>query len=67
MSDPAEKKPTLWQVIQSVMGAFLGVQSSDVHKRDFSTGSPWAYIIVGIIATVLFVLSLFAVVRWHQI
>ncbi len=64
MSKQDEKKPTLWQVIHSVLGAFLGVQSSQVHKRDFSKGNPWAYILVGIIATVIFVLTLFGVVRW---
>lgn len=35
------KKPTLWQVLISVLGAFLGVQSSRVRERDFMRGHPW--------------------------
>ena len=64
MSKLAEKRLSLWQVIQSVLGAMFGVQSSAVHKRDFTRGNPWAYIVVGIIATVLFVLTLWGIVRW---
>ena len=64
MSEPSEKKPSLWQVIYSVLGAMFGVQSSKVHERDFSKGSPVAYIVVGIVITVLFVLTLVGVVRW---
>lgn len=63
MSEPDEK-PTLWQVIKSVFGAFYGVQSEDVHKRDFSKGNPWAYIVVGLVFTVLFVLTIAGVVKW---
>ncbi len=64
MQEPDEKKPTLWQVIQSVLASFLGVQSASAHQRDFTKGNPWAYILIGIVATVLFVLALVGVVRW---
>ena len=64
MSNPSEKKPTLWQVIKSVLGAMLGVQSSKVRERDFTKGNPWAFIIVGLVFTILFVLTIYGVVRW---
>ncbi|MGD9592004.1 MAG: DUF2970 domain-containing protein [Candidatus Berkiella sp.] len=64
MSESEQKKPTIWQVISSVLGAFLGVQSSQVRERDFAKGNPWAFILIGIVATVIFVLTLFGVVRW---
>jgi hypothetical protein len=63
MSDMPESKPTLWQVIKSVLGAFFGVQSSKVRERDFTKGNPWAYIIVGLIAVTLFVLMLVGIVK----
>lgn len=63
MSDMPESKPTLWQVIKSVLGAFFGVQSSKVRERDFTKGNPWAYIVVGLIAVTLFVLMLVGIVK----
>ena len=63
MSDMPESKPTLWQVIKSVLGAFFGVQSSTVRERDFTKGNPWAYIIGGLIFVTLFVLALVVVVK----
>lgn len=62
MSEP-EEKPTLWQVTKSVLAAFFGVQSSKVRKRDFSTGNPWHFIVIGIVATTIFVLMVYGVVR----
>ena len=63
MSDMPETKPTLWQVIKSVLAAFFGVQSSTARERDFTKGNPWAYIIVGLVAVTLFVLTLVVVVK----
>lgn len=48
----------LWAVVGSVMAAMFGVRGSKAHTRDFSKGRPSAYIIVGIIFTALFVLTL---------
>lgn len=58
-----EKKPTFWQMIKSVSGAFFGVQSSKVRERDFSKGNPWHFIVIGIIATTIFVLVVYGVVH----
>ena len=54
---------TLWQVAQSVAAAAFGVQSSRNRERDFSRGSAKTFIIAGIIGTVLFIVSVIAVVR----
>lgn len=64
MSDTPEKKPSLWQVIKSVLGALIGIQSDEVRKRDFTKGNPWAYVIVGLIAVTFFVLILVGIVQW---
>ncbi len=54
----------LWQVIKSVLAAMLGVQSNKVRERDFTEGSPAAFIIVGIVIAVIFVLLLYGIVQW---
>lgn len=57
-----EKPPTLLQISMSVVAAAFGVQSSENHERDFANGNPLAFIIGGLIFTVLFVLALIGVV-----
>lgn len=61
--DPNLKKTTVFQVIASVVAAAFGVQSSVNRERDFAAGSAKAYIIAGIIFTVLFVAAVIAVVN----
>ncbi|MCK9396060.1 MAG: DUF2970 domain-containing protein [Methylobacter sp.] len=51
-------KPTIIQVIKSVLAAAIGVQSNDNRKKDFEQGSLSMYIITGLIFTVLFVSGL---------
>lgn len=56
--DPDREKPaplSLREVVGSIMAALLGVQSSRNHARDFSRGTARQYIVVGLIATILFV------------
>ena len=63
MTKEEEKKPTLWQVICSVLGAMFGVQSQKSRERDFQYGSPIAFIIVGVMAVTLFVLLILGIVK----
>ncbi|PKM13777.1 MAG: hypothetical protein CVV13_00895 [Gammaproteobacteria bacterium HGW-Gammaproteobacteria-3] len=51
-------KPTFTQIIRSVLAAAFGVQSNKNRQQDFEQGSLLAYIIGGLIFTVLFVLLL---------
>lgn len=55
-------KPTLKQVMQSVLAAAIGVQSEESRKRDFENGSLFSYLVGGAIFTVLFILMLVAIV-----
>lgn len=64
MSKQTQKKPNIWQVIISVLGAFIGVQSSRVRERDFQQKSPWIYIVFGLVLTLIFIFSVYAVVQW---
>lgn len=58
-----DKPLTLWEMLQSVLAATLGVQSGKNRSRDFSRGKPSHFIILGLLFTLVFVLILFAVVK----
>ncbi|HET8700207.1 MAG TPA: DUF2970 domain-containing protein [Nitrococcus sp.] len=60
---PDAVKLTIRQVIHSVLAAGFGVQSEAARKRDFTYGRPLPFIIVGAIATVLFILTIVTIVR----
>jgi hypothetical protein len=62
-SDKGPTKPSLLQVIGSVLAAAFGVQSTANRERDFTGGSATVYIIAGIIFTVVFIFTILAVVR----
>ena len=64
MSDPADNKPpTFWQVLHSVMAAAFGVQSSKNRTRDFTHGKPGQFLLLGLLFTGVFALTLFAIVK----
>ena len=52
----------LKQTIGSVLAAFLGVQNDKNRERDFNHGKFSHFVIVGLIAVILFVLALVAIV-----
>ncbi|WP_176330050.1 DUF2970 domain-containing protein [Oceanospirillum sanctuarii] len=55
---------SILSVIQSVLAAFIGVQSEDKRQQDFQKSSPWPYIITGIVMTLLLIFLLVMLVRW---
>ncbi len=55
-------KPNLLHVVKSVIAAIVGVQSNKNREIDFKHGSLPAYLIVGLIATVLFIVAIASVV-----
>lgn len=64
MSDPSDNKPpTFWQVLHSVMAAAFGVQSSKNRTRDFTHGKPGQFLLLGLLFTGVFALTLFAIVK----
>jgi hypothetical protein len=48
-------KPTIIQVVKSVIAAAIGVQSSENRKNDFEQGSLITYVVVGVIFTLIFI------------
>ncbi len=55
-------KPGLLHVVKSVLAALIGVQSDKNREIDFKQGSFPVYIVVGLVATLLFILALLAIV-----
>ncbi|MFU8788883.1 MAG: DUF2970 domain-containing protein [Methylobacter sp.] len=51
-------KPTITQVIKSVLAAAIGVQSNENRQKDFEQGSLPMYIIAGLVFTIIFILGL---------
>jgi len=51
-------KPTITQVIRSVLAAAIGIQSDANRQSDLKEGHLSAYLIGGVIFTVLFVIGL---------
>ena len=68
MAEPDNKPPSrgrqsLGSVLRSVSASMFGVQSSRQHEEDFRSGDATTYIVVGLVATILFVLVVWGVVQ----
>ena len=55
-------KLTWKQILRSALGASLGVKSTCNQERDFASGSPGRFILMGLILTTLFIPLLMSVV-----
>ncbi len=64
MNEDKKNEPTLLDVTRSVMWAFLGVQKSKNHERDFKHGKPSQYIFIGLIGVAVFITILITIVRF---
>jgi hypothetical protein len=64
MDDPVDNKPpTFWQMLHSVLAAAFGVQSGKNRARDFTHGKPSHFVILGILFTAVFALTLYGIVQ----
>jgi hypothetical protein len=61
-SKDAGKTPSLLDVLGSVLASMFGVQSNRKREEDFAHGKPSQYIIIGLLVTVVFVLTVWGVV-----
>ncbi|SDK86129.1 Protein of unknown function [Franzmannia pantelleriensis] len=50
----------MWGVIKSVLAAFFGVQKERQRRHDFEHGKPGAFILVGLLMAVVFVVVIAA-------
>ncbi|TFH68900.1 DUF2970 domain-containing protein [Gammaproteobacteria bacterium LSUCC0057] len=62
--DNSRPKHGLWAVVKSALAAFVGVQSSENRQRDFEHGNPLAFIIAGVIGTIVFIATVALVVGY---
>ena len=58
------RKASPLEVAKAVLSAFIGIRKGAAHERDAVTIKPVQVIIAGIVAAVIFVLSLVMLVRW---
>ncbi|TCK19033.1 DUF2970 family protein [Thiogranum longum] len=64
-----QKKPSssrgqsLFSVVGSVFASMFGVQSTKKHQEDFRQGNISTYLAVGAVATILFVLTVWGIVK----
>ena len=56
------KTPSLLDVLGSVLASMFGVQSNQKRVEDFTHGKPSQYVIIGLLVTVAFVLTVWGVV-----
>lgn len=59
----SDGKPTIIDVVKSVLASFFGVQSDKNRERDFQQGSPAQFILVGLILTILFIVIMIVIVK----
>ncbi len=58
----AARAPSFIDVLGSVLASMFGVQSNRKREKDFTHGKPSQYIIIGLIVTVAFMLTIWVVV-----
>lgn len=64
MNNHDDQSPLGWgELVQSILAAALGVQSSKNRARDFSRGRPIQFIVLGLAFCLLFVLVILGVVK----
>lgn len=54
----------MWSVLKSVLAALIGVQNDRQRRQDFSSERPAAFIVTGIVVTLLFVLVIAWLAQW---
>ena len=61
-SKDSSKTPSLLDVLGSVLASMFGVQSNRKREEDFTHGKPSQYIIIGLLVTTVFVLTVWGIV-----
>jgi len=56
------QSPSFLSVLGSVLASMFGVQSNRRREQDFTHGKPSQYIIIGLLVTVVFILTIWGVV-----
>ena len=62
-NDDGTRPLSLRETLGSVLAAAIGVQSNQNRERDFRRGSARRYIVLGVLGTLVFVLTVYTAVR----
>jgi hypothetical protein len=62
-NEDQQKAPSLIGVLGSVLASMFGVQTSRRREADFTHGKPIHYILVGLLVTLVFILTVWGVVK----
>jgi Protein of unknown function (DUF2970) len=62
-NEDKRQRHSLLSVLGSVLASMFGVQSSHKHEADFTHGKPMHYILVGLLVTLVFILTVWGVVK----
>ena len=54
---------SFWSMLKSVLAAFFGVQGEANRQRDFSQGKPIEFIVIGLLAGLVFILLVWGMVK----
>ncbi len=60
----AQRKGSFWQTVKAVGWSFFGVRKASDYEEDVAKINPVHVIVAGVLAGVLFVLSLVLLVKW---
>jgi hypothetical protein len=58
----AARAPSFLDVLGSVLASMFGVQSNRKREEDFAHGRPSQYVVIGLIMTAVFILTIWGVV-----
>jgi hypothetical protein len=58
-----QQAPSFLSVLGSVIASMFGVQSTRRREADFTRGKPIHYILVGLLVTLVFILTVWGVVK----
>jgi|TARA_Y100000034_G_C6786481_1_gene351833 hypothetical protein len=56
------KSSNFFDALKSAGAALFGVQTSDKHKQDFESETPFPFILAGVILVIGFILAILAIV-----
>jgi hypothetical protein len=62
-NEDQRQPPSFFSVLGSVVASMFGVQSTRRREVDFTRGKPIHYILVGLLVTVVFILTVWGVVK----
>lgn len=61
---PEQKKPTVLQMVGSVLSAIFGVQNNKNRERDFTQGNIKAFIVVYAVIVIMVIIGMIALVKF---